>query len=128
MDKLKLSLEYVLHTSPTVLFPRLSTPSGLSDWFADDVNLTDQTFTFKWGGEGEQKATLLSKKANHHVRFRWEEDEDNPDVFFEFKIDKDELTGELALTITDFAEEDEVEDLEELWKTQIEKLKHNLGI
>ncbi len=129
MTRKKITLEYILHTSPSVLYPRLATPSGLCDWFADDVDLQDKLFTFKWGKDSEQKALLLSKRQNHHARYIWEEDHQaNLDTYFEFKIDKDELTSELALIITDFVEEDEIEEQEELWTTQVEKLKHNLGI
>lgn len=121
----KFVLEYTFSTSPRVLFDRLSTPAGLSEWFADDVNIKENLFSFVWDNT-EQMAEVVSQKDNKYIRFRWiDEDEDS---FFEFRIQKDELTGDLALLITDFAEDDEKEDATGLWDTQIAELKHALGL
>ncbi|MCF8225407.1 MAG: SRPBCC domain-containing protein [Bacteroidales bacterium] len=122
----KYELEYTLNTSPNVLYNRLSTPAGLAEWFADDVNLRDGMYTFIWNGV-EQVAEVLSKKDNRHIRFKWvDEDED---TFFEFKIQKDELTGDLALMITDFTnDEDDKDDAVDLWDTQIAELRHAIGL
>jgi uncharacterized protein YndB with AHSA1/START domain len=126
--KNKIELEYSINSSPKILYTRLSTPSGLSEWFADDINIQGDTYTFFWEGNG-QSAELLAKKENHLVRFKWiEEDEDDDESFFEFKIRKDELTGDVALIITDFAEEDDKEDTIDLWDTQISKLKQTIGL
>ena len=123
--KNKFELEYSINSSPKILFTRLSTPGGLSEWFADDINIQGNIYTFIWEGT-EQQAELLNKKDNQLVRFKWlDEDEDS---YFEFKIRKDELTGEVALVITDFSEDDEKEDTIELWDTQIAELKHALGL
>lgn len=124
--KQKLELEYTINSSPKVLFNRLSTAGGLSEWFADNVNVKGETFTFIWG-ESEQIAELILKKNNKYVRFRWIDEEDEK-FHFEFKVNIHELTGDVALLITDFAEEDELEDTIELWNTQIAKLKHVLGL
>ncbi len=125
--KQKLELEYTINSSPKVLFNRLSTAGGLSEWFADNVNVKGETFTFIWG-ESEQTAELILKKDNKYVRFRWIEEEEEEKFYFEFKVNIHELTGDVALLITDFAEEDELDDTIELWNTQIAKLKHVLGI
>jgi len=124
--KQKLELEYTINSSPKVLFNRLSTAGGLSEWFADNVNVKGETFTFIWG-ESEQIAELILKKDNKYVRFSWI-DEKEEKIYFEFKVNIHELTGDVALLITDFAEEDELEDTIELWNTQIAKLKHVLGL
>ena len=125
MEKNKFELEYTLNTSPKVLYNRLSTPSGLSEWFADNVNLKGDVYTFHWEGS-EQKAQILQKKDLKYVRFRWLEDDE--EEFFEFRIKQDELTGDVALIITDFAEEDEKDDSIDLWDTQISELKHAIGL
>jgi uncharacterized protein YndB with AHSA1/START domain len=124
--KTKYELEYTLNTSPGFLYTRLSTPEGLSEWFADDVNLKKEKFLFIWEG-AEQEATVIQKKANKYIRFHWEDDEDQ-DNYFEFRIHTDELTGDVALLITDFAEEDEKDDAIDLWDTQISELKHAIGL
>lgn len=124
--KTKYEIEYTLNTSPNILFNRLSTPEGLSEWFADNVNLKKGKFTFIWE-ETEQDASILQRKANKFIRFHWDDDEEE-DAFFEFRIHTDELTGDVALLITDFAEEDEKDDAIDLWDTQISELKHAIGL
>ena len=116
----------MLNTSPNILYSRLSTPEGLSEWFADNVNLRKGKFTFFWEG-AVQDASVLQKKANKFIRFQWMEDREE-DVYFEFRIRTDELTGDVALLITDFAEEDEKSDAIDLWDTQISELKHAIGL
>lgn len=121
----KFELEYVVRTSPVILFECLSTPSGLSEWFADDVNIRDGIFTFFWDGS-EQKAKLLGYKDEKFIRFRWLDKADNS--YFEFRIEKDELTGDISLIITDFAEEEtDKETSRLLWDSQVNKLLHVLG-
>lgn len=121
----KFELEYVLGTSPGILFEFLSTPSGLSEWFADNVNIRDGVFTFIWDGS-EQKALLLDFKEEKFIRFQWV---DKPEgSYFEFKIEIDELTSDVSLIITDFA--DEASDLKTstlLWDSQIHDLMHVIG-
>lgn len=122
--KNKFELEYSINASPKILYARLSTPGGLAEWFADDINIQGNTYTFIWEGT-EQQAELVTKKENQLVKFKWV---DEDDVYFEFRIRRDELTGEVALIITDFAEDDEKDDAIDLWDTQISELKHALGL
>ncbi|MBL7111691.1 MAG: SRPBCC domain-containing protein [Bacteroidales bacterium] len=124
--KKKFELEYTINSSPKVLYNRLSTPGGLSEWFADDVNLQGKVFTFIWEGT-EQEAEVILKKENIFIRFHWVSDVDIK-TFFEFRITQDELTGDVSLLITDFAEEDEKNDSIDLWDTQIGELKHVIGL
>ncbi len=123
--KTKYELEYTLNTSPAILFNRLATPEGLSEWFADDVNLRKGKYTFIWKGS-EQEATVMQKKPNKIIRFHWDDEE--AETFFEFKIHIHELTGDVALLITDFAEENEKDDAIDLWDSQISELKHAIGL
>lgn len=123
--KQKYELEYVINASPKVLYARLSTPGGLSEWFADDVNIEGSVLTFMWD-RSSQKAELISQKENRLVRYRWIDDTD-PKSYFEFRINQDPLTGDVALAITDFAEEDEVDDAIGLWDKQISQLFSQLG-
>jgi len=126
-EKVKFEMEYLLRTSPKVLENMLCTPSGLSEWFADDVNIKDDIFTFFWDGS-EEKARFLSKKASSKAKFKWLNDEtDGNDCFFEMSYEIDPMTKEVIMTITDFAEEDEVEESQMLWEQQIGDLKRLLG-
>ncbi len=124
-SKRKYELEYVINASPKVLFARLSTPGGLSEWFADDVNLEGGVFTFFWE-KSSLKANLELLKENRSVRFHWLDDPD-PKTFFEFRITQDDITGDVSLLITDFAEESEMDDAKGLWDKQITQLKAQLG-
>ncbi len=124
--KNKLKLEYTINSSPSVLYKQLSTPSGLSEWFADDVNLKGNTYTFIWDG-AEEQAEMISQKENKFIRFRWLEADDK-DTYFEFKIHKHELTGDVALEITDFTDENDSDDARDLWDSQISRLKHTMGL
>ena len=123
----KITLEYTFNCSPKVLFPRLSTPGGLSEWFADNVNIKGSVYVFYWD-KTEQRAEIVQKKENRYVRFRWLETNEPETQWFEFRIHQDELTGESALIVSDFAPDDEKDSTIELWDSQIAKLKHAIGL
>ncbi|WP_339652496.1 START-like domain-containing protein [uncultured Maribacter sp.] len=123
-DKIKFEIEFVIQSSPQMLYQYLATPSGLSEWFADNVNSRGEKFTFIWDGT-EEEAKLLKRKTDEFVRFAWEEAED--DSYFEMKIIVDEITKDVSLFITDFAEDDEVEESKMLWSNQVSDLKQVLG-
>lgn len=126
--RIKFELEYPLNTSLRILFPRLSTPEGLAEWFADDVYVDGDVFTFVWH-KSETRARLSALKENKLVRFEWlDREKEEESNYFEFRISIQELTNELALIITDFAEPEEKEDAIYLWDTQISDLKRILGV
>jgi hypothetical protein len=122
----KFELEYTLTCSPKVLFSRLSTPEGLGEWFADKVDADGDVFKFVWNNS-ESHARLSALKENKLVRFEWVNLQNEEDNYFEFIIEVDELTGDTALIINDFAEPDEKEDTVFLWDSQINDLKRLLG-
>jgi len=123
-NKTKFEIEFVIQSSPQMLYQYLATPSGLSEWFADDVNSRGEKFTFIWEG-AEEDAKLLKRKSDEFVKFAWEESDD--DSYFEMKIIVDEITKDVSLFITDFAEEDELEESKMLWTNQVGDLKQVLG-
>ena len=124
-EKVEYKMEFVVRASPKMLFKFLSTPSGLSEWFADNVNSRGKSYSFFWD-DSEEVAILVGKKADKFIRFKWVEDEQE-ETYFEFKLEIDELTNDLSLIITDFAEEDEVEESQLLWDSQINSLLHAIG-
>lgn len=127
MSKEKFHIEYIFDkVSQNSLWNHLTTPPGLSAWFAEDVSINGNIYTFKWNKASEE-AELISMKPGINVRYRWMDEEDE-NAYFEFKIHTIELTGGTALEITDFAEADEKADSINLWDTQIEELKRTLGI
>lgn len=120
-------MEFPLTVSPQLLYQYISTASELAEWFADNVNSRGEVFTFIWDGE-EQKAKISIKKSIEKVRFRWlDENEKEGEYYFEFRIQEDELTKDVSLVVTDFAEEDDLEGSKQLWETQIADLKQVLG-
>ncbi|TFH35266.1 MAG: SRPBCC domain-containing protein [Bacteroidia bacterium] len=125
--KVQFELEYMLNSSPKVLFTRLSTAEGLAEWFADDVQVNGDIFSFFWD-DVEHKAQLVVHKDNNQVRFKWTDNEDEDSMYFEFRLNIDELTGDVALLITDFAEEGEQDDSIHLWDSQITELRKVLGL
>ncbi|MBN2891313.1 MAG: SRPBCC domain-containing protein [Bacteroidales bacterium] len=121
----KVTLDYIFRTSSNILFKRLSTPSGLSEWFADDVTIKDETFFFKWNGS-ERDATIKLDRKALCVKFEWNDKEDE---FLEFNIEKSNMTKDLTLYVTDFVEDDEDKnDALELWDNIIGQLKTKLGV
>ncbi len=126
-EKIKYDLEFVIQSSPQLLYTYISTPSGLSEWFASNVNSRGELFTFIWD-DSEESAKLLSKKNGERVKFRWAEDEENgDDYFFEIRIQVDEITKDVSLIITDFSEDDEINENKMLWDNMISNLKQVLG-
>ncbi|HFS67613.1 MAG TPA: SRPBCC domain-containing protein [Flavobacteriia bacterium] len=123
--KIKFELEFPIHASSSFLHHYLATPDGLSEWFADNVNSRGEIFTFFWDGSEEKAKQKLSNKEEK-VRYNWLDDEDDA-IYFEFKIVIDDLTNDLALMVTDFAEEDEVEEQKMFWENQINTLKRCIG-
>lgn len=121
----KFELEYVVHASAQILFEFLTTPSGLSEWFCDDVNIRNGVYSFKWE-ENEQNARVVKLIEEKQVRFQWLDKHDNS--YFEFRIDRDDLTNDISLIISDFAETPEERNSSTLlWNSQIDKLLHVLG-
>ena len=126
-DKIKFEIEFPIHSSPQLLYQYISTPSGLSEWFSDNVNSRGELFTFIWD-DSEEQAKLLSKKSGERVKFKWLADEEEElSTFFEIRIQVDEITKDVSLMVVDFAFEDEVEEAKMLWENQISSLKLVLG-
>lgn len=126
-EKTKYEMEFPITASPQLLYQYISTSSGLAEWFADNVNSRGEIFTFIWDGEAE-RAKISTKKSSERVKFRWIDENDNEtNYFFEFRIQEDELTKDVSLVVTDFAEEDEIEEAKQLWESQIADLKLVLG-
>lgn len=123
--KKKFEIEYPFRSSNKVLYNSLSTSDGLQEWFADEVNIKNGIYTFTWDGE-EESARLITKKVNESIKFQWENDDDD-DSYFEFSIKTDPITKDVALIVTDFAEEDEISDSTFHWDNSINNLKKKLG-
>lgn len=126
-DKIKFEMEFPIHASPQLLFQYISTPSGLSEWFADNVNSRGEVFTFIWN-DSQETAKLVSKKSGERIRFRWMDDEEDCEsYYFEIRIQVDEITKDVSIIVTDFIDKDEIDEAKMLWENQISDLKQVLG-
>ncbi len=123
--KEKFELEIPIQASSSMLYQYLTTPSGLAEWYADNVNSRGELFTFIWDGS-EEEAKMLSKKKDLSVRYQWLEDE-GEDYYFEVRIQVDAITKDVSLMITDFSDEDDLDENKMLWENQIASLKKVIG-
>ena len=122
--KVLYTLEYPVRCSPGILFDFLRTPAGLQEWFADKVDERDGIFSFSWNGTVD-KAALLESEEDKLVKFQWMHQP--KDEYFEFRIEKSEVTNQTILIVKDFAEKKEIKDQSQLWEYQVKELFHRLG-
>ncbi len=126
-QKIRYEIEFQINSSSQLLYQYIATPSGLSEWFADNVNSRGEFFTFIWD-DSQEKARLASKKTGERVKFRWiDDDNQDTEYYFELIILLDELTKDVSLLVVDFALEEEMEESKRLWENQISDLKHLIG-
>ena len=125
MEKIKYELEFPIHASPSMLYQCFATPSGLEEWFADRVNSRGKVMSFFWD-DSEEQAEIITRKPDEKAKYKWLESEGD-DSYFEFRIQIDDITKDVSLIVTDFAEEDELEESKMLWENQISELKHRIG-
>ena len=131
MGKQKIDIEYPLAIkSPALIWEQISSAHGLERWFADHVNEEDGIFTFTWGEpwteQDVREAHVLESVVNDHIRMKWDEEDD--DTYFEMRIAKSDLTHQLNLLITDFAEDDDVDGLKILWESMLDRLHMASGL
>jgi|TARA_B110000211_G_scaffold87031_1_gene102114 uncharacterized protein YndB with AHSA1/START domain len=126
MNKSKFIGEYSINASRKMLFPYISTASGLSQWFADDVNITeDKVYTMLWDGE-VNRARIVSIKANQHIKFEFEGEDDDDLNSIEIRLEMNELTQEVYIKITDYSDLDD-QEVSDLWEGLIHDLKEIVG-
>lgn len=122
--KVLYTLEYPVRCSPGILYEFLSTPAGLQEWFADKVDEKDGVFSFSWNGPAD-KAEVLEKEEAKFIRFHWTHTP--KEEYFEFAIEKSEITNQTILVVKDFADKKDIKDQSQLWEYQIKDLFHRLG-
>lgn len=123
MKRVSFDIEFLFKASPTILYKFLTTPSCLVRWFCDSVDITGDTYTFEWNGY-EETAFMIDDIEEERIRFQWE---DHPEEYFEFLIDISPVTNETILTIVDHCDDDEVDEQKDLWSSQMEKLRREMG-
>lgn len=125
MERAKLDLEFIFRASPTILYKFLTTPDCLIRWFCDEVDISGSIYTFVWSG-AEETAELVEDVEDERVRFKWEEADDDEE-FLEFRLSRSPVTGETIFEITDYCDDDEMEDQKQLWESQIKQLRIETG-
>jgi len=128
MSKEKFHIEFLMgNATQNSLWRMISQIDGLSEWFADDVSMdeSETIFTFTWGKSNNQ-AVILGQKPQSYIRYRWIDEEE--DCYFEFILRKLDLSGDMTLEVTDFAEPEDKGDAIALWETEVEAMKRRLGI
>ncbi|MBK8488060.1 MAG: ATPase [Chitinophagales bacterium] len=122
--KVKFTLEYMIRSTPLALYNFLTTATGLSQWFAEDVDNEENTFYFTWGKQTDI-AEMISTEDDDFIRYRW--DYQDEDEYFEFRIEKGDITDDTVLFITDIVDEGDVESQKQLWDAQIKSLSKRIG-
>ncbi|MBM3442065.1 MAG: ATPase [Bacteroidetes bacterium] len=124
MSKQLYTIEYPVRSSPGILFEFLSTPAGLQEWFAEKVDERDGVFSFTWNGSTD-KAEMLEMESDRFIRFHWLHTP--PAEYFEFRIEKSEVSNQTILVVKDFAEKKDIADQTQLWDFQVNDLCHRIG-
>ena len=130
MSKQKFVGEYQINASRKMLFPYLSTATGLCQWFADDVNINniDKTLIFIVDGD-ERIAKIDSIKNNRYVKFRFLNDNEKPkdNDTLEFRLEINELTQSVFVRVIEYTETDDLEESYQIWDNLLSQLKEIIG-
>ena len=124
MKRTKIDMEFIFRASPAILYTFITTPACLVRWFCDEVDIQDDIFTFVWAG-AEEVAEMVDDIEEERVRFKWEDAE--PGEYLEFRMYKSDVTNETVLEITDYCDDDEIDDQKRLWASQIDKMRVESG-
>lgn len=124
MTKNKITFDFNVRSSPGILFGFLTTTEGLAQWFADHVDSLEESYTFSWDGS-EEHATLLESVEDEMVRYKMEDSEEGE--YLEFKIEKAEISNDTILYVTEFLDEEDIEDQRIFWNAQIDLLRNSIG-
>ncbi len=124
MERVQINLEYLFKASPKILYQFLTAPDCLIRWFCDEVEIDGDSYIFGWQGT-EETAELIDSEEEAFLKFQWEEAEENE--FLEYRISKGQVTGQTTLVISDYCDEDEIDDQKSLWESQMKSLRHAMG-
>ncbi len=124
MSRKQFEMEFIFKASPSIIYEHFSTPSGLTRWFCDTLQIEGNKYIFGWSGS-EEVAELVQNEPDQHLRFKWEDADEGE--YWDIRIHKSPITNDTVLNIVDFADEDEIEDQKEYWKEQINALRNIIG-
>ena len=121
--------DFEIKASKKMLYPYISTASGLSQWFADDVNINeDKEFNFIYDEE-DHKARMASHRLNQYVKFEFPDDmdEDGHPSYVELHLEENEITQTVYLKVVDYSDFEDTEEQYELWQDLVHSLKEIVG-
>ena len=72
-------------------------------------------------------ATIAKKVKYHYIRLKWTDEED-PNAFLELRMEKSSISDNYVLFITDFAEPDDIDTMEDLWADNLDRLHQFSGL
>lgn len=124
MQRAKIELEFIFRASPAIMYKYFIEPALLVRWYCDEVDINGNTFSFFWSGS-EEVAELIEQEEDKRLRFHWEDSDEGE--YFEIRLSKSPVTGETVLQVTDFCDDDEIKDQEQLWEIQVKRLKQESG-
>ncbi|MBK8620384.1 MAG: activator of HSP90 ATPase 1 family protein [Saprospiraceae bacterium] len=124
MARKKINLEYIFRASPAIIYTFVTTPECLVRWYCDDVDINSDIYTFIWSNNAET-AYMIDDIEEERVRYKWKNAPD--EEYLEFRIYKADVTNETILEITDFCEDDEVQETTDLWNTLMVDMKKESG-
>jgi hypothetical protein len=129
MAKNKFQTEFEINASKKMLYPYIYSASGLSQWLADDVNINeDKIYNFIWEEE-DHKYRMAAHRTNSFVKFESidnQEEEEDPN-YFELRLEMNELTQSVFLRVVDYSDNDDDEELQDLWESMVFNLKEIVG-
>ena len=103
----------------------------MARWIADDVQQNGDTIKFTWGEVWKhhetREAAIIEIERNHRFRIRWA-DETDEEAYMELRMEHSNITNDYILSITDFALEEDVDTLYDLWDDNLKRLRHSSGL
>ena len=131
MSKHKFICEYEIHAAIRMLYPYLSTPKGLEEWFAEKVAVSNQKiYNIYWDNQNHP-AKIISQRPNKSIRYQFFNEDGSEDItdlaFLEFKLEHNEFTQTSFIKIIDYSDMDNEDDLYDLWDGLIANLKEKVG-
>ena len=98
---------------------------------ADEVESEGDTLSCIWGNRWSaheiKKARIMEQVNQSYSRYIWEEDEESGN-YWELRMERNELTGDYMLTVTDVAHDGDTETLREIWEDNMDRLHRNTGL
>ena len=123
MARVQVKMEFMFKASPSILYLFVTQPTGLVRWFCDKVDNIGDRYTFSWEGD-EEEAVMVDDLEEERVKYVWDE---RPDEFLQFRIYRTDITNETILEVTDYCDDDEVIEQQDIWQMYIRKFKTFCG-